>query len=302
MKIGRWGETALEIHPAFPLLCTLLLATGQGGMLVAMLFSLLPHELGHAMAARALGIRVSSLELMPFGGAARLEGWRQLPAWQASLIALAGPGVNLLLAMCAIFAAHYNLFTVEEVALFVRCNLVLMLFNLLPALPMDGGRLGSACLSALLGEQRALRLFAALGIGLGAAVLGLGAWGVTQGFFNMTLFLAGSYLIYAALRERNTPAYTQLHRSLLNRTRLEARGALPARHWIVRDDLPIERLAGKLSANCYHHFEIVDDQMKPLGRLDEPALLRGLLDRPGQTVGEALTAPSRNRTIKQAIH
>ncbi len=291
MKVTLWRDTELKIHPAFPVLCAALLTTGQGALLLTMLLVLAMHEMGHVLAALALGVRVSAIEVTPFGGAARLEGWRQLPAWQAALIALAGPLANLLLAMAAIFGTHYGLFSVEEAALFVRCNLTLMLFNLLPVLPMDGGRLCCACLGAWIGEQRALRVFSGLGIVLGLCVLALGAWGATQGMLNLTLLLAGSYLVYAALCERNTPAYTQLHRSMSNRTHLQERGALPARHWVVRDDLPIERLANRLSANCVHDFEVVDASMRRVGRLDESALLRGLLDHPGSTAGEMAKVP-----------
>jgi len=294
MKATLWGDTEIKIHPAFPVLCAALLLTAQGAQLGAMLAVLLLHELGHVLAALALGVRVAAIELMPFGASARLEGWRQLRPWQASLIALGGPLANLAAAMAAVFCVHGGLFSVEAAALFVRSNLTLMLFNLLPALPMDGGRICSAWAGVWLGEQRALRAFSALGALLGLAALALGVWGLGRGAINLTLFLTGSYLVYAALCERNTPAYTQLHRAMGNRTQLKSRGALPARHWVVREDLPLERLIQHLSANCYHEFEVVDASMRPVGRLGEAALLRALMDRPGSTAGEAASvgAPS----------
>lgn len=264
-----------------------MLLMAQGTQLGAMLAALLLHELGHVLAALALGVRVAQIELMPFGASARLEGWRQLRPWQASLIALAGPFINLTLGMAAVLCARSDLLSLETAALFVRSNLTLMLFNLLPALPMDGGRICAAWAGVWLGEQRALRVFSTLGVALGLAALALGAWGLGQGTLNLTLFLSGSYLIYAALCERNTPAYTQLHRVMNNRTLLKRQGALPARHWVVREDLPLERLITHLSANCYHDFEVVDAAMRPIGRLGEASLLRALMDRPGSTAGEA---------------
>lgn len=288
MKIKILGDTTLEIHPAFPLLCIVLLLTQQSSLVWIMLLVLVLHELGHVTVALLLGVRVRAIELMPFGGAAKLEGWRQLSAWQASLIALGGPAVNLLLAMTAIFCVHYHLVDVADVAQFVRCNVTLMAFNLLPALPMDGGRLCSAWLGALIGTQRALHIFSALGVLLGIMALTLSVWGITQGVLNLTLLLAGAYLVYAALQERNTPVYTQLHRNINSRTQLQNRGALPAHHWIVRTDMQIEKLANQLNANSYHDFKVVDENMKPIGKMDEGMLLRNLMDRPGITVGEAI--------------
>ena len=288
MKATLWGDTEIKIHPAFPVLCVTMLLTAQGAQLSAMLAVLLLHELGHVLAALALGVRVAAIELMPFGASARLEGWRQLRPWQVSLIALAGPLTNLALGMVAVFCFYAGLFSQETAALFVRSNLTLMLFNLLPALPMDGGRICAAWAGVWLGEQRALRVFSTVGVLLGGAALALGAWGLGQGTLNLTLFLSGSYLIYAALCERNTPAYTQLHRVMNNRTLLRRQGALPARHWVVREDLPLERLIQRLSANCYHDFKVVDATMRPVGRLDEATLLRALLDKPGSTAGQAV--------------
>ncbi len=65
-------------------------------------------------------------------------------------------------------------------------------------------------------------------------------------------------------------------------------GVLPARHWVVREDMPIEKLASRLSANSYHSFEVMDAGMRPMGQLDESTLLRNLLDHPGTTVGESM--------------
>lgn len=287
MKMTLWGDTELKIHPAFPVLCAGMLLTAHGEQLAPMLAVLLLHELGHVLAALALGVRVAAIELMPFGASARLEGWRQLRPWQASLIALGGPLMNLAMAMTAIFCVHGGLFSLEDAAAFVRSNLTLMLFNLLPALPMDGGRICAAWAGVWIGEQRALRVFSSLGVLLGLSAVALGAWGLTRGTLNLTLFLTGSYLVYAALCERNTPAYTQLHRAMNNRTQLKSRGALPARHWVVREDLPLEQLVTHLSANCCHDFEVVDATMRAVGRLDEAKLLRALMDRPGSTAGEA---------------
>jgi len=288
MKATLWGDTQIKMHPAFPVLCAAMLLTDRGAQLGPMLAALLLHEMGHVLAAVALGVRVATIEIMPFGASARLEGWRQLRPWQASLIALAGPLTNLALVIGAIFCVRGGFLPLESIAAFVRSNLTLMLLNLLPALPMDGGRLCAAWAGVWLGEQRALRVFSALGVLLGLGALVLGVWGLTQGTLNLTFFLTGSYLVYAALCERNTPAYTQLHRVMNNHALLRRQGALPARHWVVREDLPLERLIQRLSANCYHDFEVVDAAMRPVGRLDEATLLRFLLDRPGGTAGQAV--------------
>ncbi len=288
MRWTIWGDTTLEIHSAFFVLCAAMAAMGQGMLLAAMLCALIPHELGHVLAASALGVRVSSIECTPFGGAARLEGWHQLSPGQAAAIALAGPMANLLLVLCAAAAAHYGGAQGEWLNAFVRCNLVLMLFNLLPAFPMDGGRLVAAWLAQRAGEQAARRALAASGCALGLALIGLGVYGGLNGLWNPTLFLAGSYLAYAALKERNAPVYTQLHRAFSAREQLEKRGTLPARQWVAQGDVPVERLVTRLDARHYHEIRVLDEAMRPIGVLDEFTLLGALMDRPGARLRDLL--------------
>ncbi len=288
MKWTVFDDTTLEVHPAFFVLCAAMVSMGQGMLLVAMLCALIPHELGHVLAAGALGVRVSSIECTPFGGAARLEGWHQLSPGQAAVIALAGPMTNLLLVLCAAGVAHYGGAQGEWLNAFVRCNLVLMCFNLLPAFPMDGGRLVAAWLAQRAGEQAARRVLAASGCALGLALVGLGVYGGIHGLWNPTLFLAGSYLAFAALKERNAPTYTQLHRIFSAREQLGRRGALPSRQWVAQGDVPIERLVARLDARHYHEIRVLDEAMRPIGVLDEAALLGALLDRPGALVRDLL--------------
>ena len=94
----------------------------------------------HIAAARILHVRVYELELTPAGGAARIENlWRLRPG-QAAAVALAGPAVNLMIILTAAALCWWEMMDAETGALLIEQNLIILLFNLLPALPMDGGR------------------------------------------------------------------------------------------------------------------------------------------------------------------
>lgn len=111
------------------------------------------HEYGHALTARHFGISTRDITLWPFGGVATLQGLPQTPR-QEVLIALAGPAVNFVLALTAYLftdflfiphlASHFipivQIYAVETLYWFMWSNIVLMAFNLIPAFPMDGGR------------------------------------------------------------------------------------------------------------------------------------------------------------------
>jgi Zn-dependent protease len=172
-KIGRVAGIDLYVHPTFLLVLLFpgVLAGGAFGilMVLAVFGCVLLHELGHALAAQQFGIRTQDITLYPIGGVARLE--RMPRAAGAELvIALAGPAVNL-----AIAAGLLTLGIISggELALgtglgrmgadLMVINVILALFNLLPAFPMDGGRVLRALLCGWMSRARATSIAARTG-------------------------------------------------------------------------------------------------------------------------------------------
>jgi len=164
---------------------------GLAGLLLtgAVFFSVVLHELGHALVARRKGMPIADISLYPFGGMARLLGVPRTTGDEI-LVAAAGPAVSLLLALA--FAGLAALSQVEVLRRLAEVNGMLAVFNLLPALPMDGGRILRAWLARRRGFYRATRLAArvarVLAIGLGVAGLFLSPWLVALAFliFLMT--------------------------------------------------------------------------------------------------------------------
>ncbi len=181
-QIGRAFGIPIRIHWSFLLLpAWILLAQAGSGtfalfslaltLTLAMFGCVILHELGHALAARGFGIRTQDITIYPIGGVARLEGMGQGP-WQEFCIAVAGPAVNvaiavvLLLSLAVGVAVHPALLTTLG-GLFawwlMLLNLLMVAFNLLPAFPMDGGRVLRAGLASFLGQLRATRIAATVG-------------------------------------------------------------------------------------------------------------------------------------------
>ena len=193
----------VRLHSSFLLLAALLVGgrlLGSGPAAAASLAllgvglfgSVLLHELGHALAARRLGIRTRSITLYPFGGVAALAGEPRSPGVEL-IVALAGPAVNFGLAALSLLPAALGL---PGAGSFAALNLVMGLFNLAPAFPMDGGRVLRAWLSISRGRLAATE--AALRV---SRVL---AWGfvVTGLLISPSLALVGLFLLWAGAAER----------------------------------------------------------------------------------------------------
>src|SRR5256712_12967046 len=182
MPIFRVAGIQLRIHITFLLLIAWL-AFGyyaQGGSAVALsrvIFVLLLflcfvlHEFRHALACKAFGINTPDITLLPFGGVARLERMPEEPVKEL-IIAVAGPLVNVVIALGLFVAggsqALLNPTTVEGgglIAQLLTINIILVLFNLLPAFPMDGGRGFRALLANGMGYGRGTQVAATVGQG-----------------------------------------------------------------------------------------------------------------------------------------
>ncbi|MGE3164886.1 MAG: site-2 protease family protein [Planctomycetota bacterium] len=188
------------------------------GLMVSMFACVLLHELGHSVAALALGFPVQSITLTPIGGVAALTAMPRNP-WHELLITIAGPAVNFVLA--AIFFVANGLWANVFFSWLVVMNLVLGIFNLLPGFPMDGGRILRALLALKLPYVRATRIAATVGQ---ITAFGLGAFGLVEGRIMLVLIAVFVYFAAGAELRRVTappdPIGDQLRRWLAAQQRM----------------------------------------------------------------------------------
>ena len=194
LKPGR-----VEVTGGFLLLCAWLNYLDGQGIVPLALFACALHELGHVLMLRLLGVRVRRMALTAVG--AELEADRALSYGGECLAALAGPAVNLALALgfCRLPGGE----------LFAGLNLVLACFNLLPVGRLDGGRVRSAVLARLLGPERAWRLERRLDrfFAGGLLLLGLGLARVGN---SVTLLCTALWLWMSVRRAGNSPTHRKI--------------------------------------------------------------------------------------------
>jgi Zn-dependent protease len=227
MKLFRVGGISLELHPTFYLLP--LYVVGQGwwdegahGALTALLAlvlvytSVVLHEFGHALTAKKLGIPVRQIVLLPIGGMALLERLPRNPVKELLIIA-AGPAVNfVIVGICLVLGhgwpAHLERYAEPSLhpggilRFLLLSNLVLGCFNLLPAFPMDGGRIVRALLAFPFDYVRATRY--AVIIGRCVALAGIVFALYDKSFLLAILF---GFILVIGAREYQHVLYEELH-------------------------------------------------------------------------------------------
>lgn len=204
LKLGKWFGIEVNLHITFLLLIGFLAVTGFAatrnagavagniGFLLALFLCVLLHEFGHALAARRYGIPTKDITLWPIGGVARLERMPTDPK-QELVVALAGPAVNVVIAL-----ALLPIIAVSDAAFFERLfttNLFLVAFNMIPAFPMDGGRVLRAGLALKMDYAQATS--AAAKIGQGFAIM----FGLVGLFTNPFLILIAVFIWFGAAGE-----------------------------------------------------------------------------------------------------
>ncbi len=277
-KVAKIKGISVRLHITFLLFLLLLAfsATLAGGLtaglsrtafILAVFITIILHELGHSLVAMKYGIRVRDINLLPIGGIARIEKIPEEPTQELKM-ALAGPLVSFTIAgLIFLLLEFIGDFLADPIALFLQrlmqVNIVLAIFNLLPALPMDGGRVFRALLARRMNFVEATRIAGTVGQGL-AVLLALA--GVI--FNPWLLFIA--LLVYMGAEEE--ARMVQL-RSLLKD--IPVSQAMSTDIHILSPEDTIAQVIDLIYHGCQQDFPVVKEG-KVVGILTKMQILSGL--------------------------
>jgi Zn-dependent protease/predicted transcriptional regulator len=293
-KIGEIAGIGVFVHATFLILVVWIglsywqsersiAAVIEGvGFILALFGCVVLHELGHALAARRYGIATRDITLLPIGGVARLERMPEDPK-QEIVVAIAGPLVNVVIA-AAIYAGLFisgNVISSEQVTIvggsflvsLMLVNVILVLFNLIPAFPMDGGRVLRAVLATKMDYATATQQAAHVGqlIALVFGLLGL--------FTNPFLVFIALFVWIGAAAEASMAQV----KSALGGIPVET-AMLTDFHWLKPQDTIASAVELTISGS-QKDFPVVDDG-EVVGLLNQADMLAALSKRGPDTTVE----------------
>lgn len=291
-KIGKFAGISVYMHATFLILIAWIVLTEWGEthsgravagsvlFILALFACVVAHEFGHALAARRFGIKTHDITLLPIGGVSSLERIPDDPR-QELWVALAGPAVSVAIAAALLLVmwitgvgGHLtqigpwgNVPFVEQLLL---ANMMLVIFNLLPAFPMDGGRIFRSLLARRMDYSRATRIASNVGQIMALLFAGLGLFG------NPFLFLIALFVWIGAGHE----AATAELRSALKGVPVTA-VTVTDFNTISSSD-PLSRPVELMLHGTQQDFPVVDDG-RLVGMLTRTELLSGLAQKGADT-------------------
>jgi Zn-dependent protease/CBS domain-containing protein len=296
-KVARVAGIEVKIHVTFLLVLAYfgIIYWQQGGVRGAvegvgftllLFLCVLLHEFGHAFAARAYGIRTPDITLLPIGGVARLERMPDKPV-QELVVAIAGPAVNVVIALglVAFMAAKLRMSDLTDIERgglvenLLAVNVMLVVFNAIPAFPMDGGRVLRALLAMMMDYTLATLIAARVG-----QVLAVG-FAVASFFGQSMLLFIAVFVFFGAQQEL---AYARFRSGGAKR---KVSDVMYSGYSAIPTETPVARALALVRASSQGIFPIVDPQLRAIGIVSIRSLEAAAADGFGDRLTDALAQP-----------
>jgi stage IV sporulation protein FB len=254
-RLIRWNGIAFRLHPLFVLVMLGSVATGRFIELATLFVIVLVHELGHLAAGLHFGWTIREVKLLPFGGVVEVEEAGSTPVREEWIVAAAGPFMNVALGAAGWLLGYAGWVDGGWAAQFTAANALIFLFNLLPVLPLDGGRMLQSWFSLKLPYRRALFWSARLSLVFSGVIVLASLYPLLKGgLLQLNLLAVGLFLCAANWQYLRNAHYLFL-RFLIHRARSSERkiekGTL-ARPIVIGAEKPLSSVVRLLMKEKYH--------------------------------------------------
>lgn len=290
MKKGKLLGVKIKINPWLLVMLISSFFWGAPLELLIVFLVVLIHELSHCGMAVLLAVPVEEIQLFPFGGVVKTPLGLETAPLKETLIALAGPASNFIMLGIGYFFMILFPQKTGWGGSFLSSNWAIGIFNLLPILPLDGGRVLRALLTYRYGIKQGTMIAILLGKVLTLGILILGVVLTINSWKNVYILFLSIFLYTTLCQERKTVFFLYFKEVLGKKRRLHERGIMSSRYLTVLETVELNRVFQEFSAGKYHFISVLSREGKILGVLTETEVL------------EALGHHTNPRTIGDLVH
>ncbi|HEY2491856.1 MAG TPA: M50 family metallopeptidase [Paenibacillus sp.] len=266
-----------SLHPLFVIVMLTSVLTGHFIELITLFTIVLIHEMGHMSAAMIFGIRVRSVQLLPFGGVVTIEDGGKMTVWKEIVIALAGPLQNGIMIAIAMIFKELGSGDGAFLSYVIHGNAVIALFNLLPILPLDGGKITQAFVSRYIAYHSTLLWSSRISIVASSFVIVYSLLPLVQGekSIQLNLLMIGAFLFYSNFVDYKNLPY-RFMRFLMNREPLYLKYSINGNygHPIIADSAKhLGSILRLFKRDKYHLIYVMNKQGIIEGVLPEQSVI-----------------------------
>ena len=274
----------VEIDFLFLIVIPILVISGYAKEYFVAYISMLLHELGHTFAAVLLKNSIHLLKISPFGLKVEIQG--KSIKTQRLIIFLCGPLINILLFIISVIIArtfpyHKSIFT-----LIAYLNICLAVFNLLPVMPMDGGKIAFELASARIGSYKAHKYICYVSYVLSVFFIIIGFVLVSYNMANFCLMLIGIFILGELKSFKREVAIMNMKDVIYRRSRLLKKGIYPARDLVVVKNMRMGDIIRNLDFDRFHIIHVLDDDLKLMKVFTEQDIMDGVVKHSGDMTFE----------------
>ena len=241
--------------------------------IIIIFFSVLIHELGHIFVALALKLKILEVQLYPFGGIAIMENLAKYGGVKELLVAIAGPIVSMLISRIVLI--YGNSFAYSNII--YKYNKALFLFNLLPALPLDGGRIARNILLYRTGYKRATRLMTLNGKVLANILVLINLLYIIKGRQGIAYIVSAIFIYIGAVKEEKNCSYIFLLNRNNKKERMITRNNFSYRPLKVFKETYLRNIVDQFSPGNICKIQVYDDGGNFILELREADIMDGFL-------------------------
>ncbi|GAA0787277.1 M50 family metallopeptidase [Hathewaya limosa] len=264
----------IKFSKSFALYVLLLLLFGFRGEIFISLIFIILHELTHYFAARKLGFSAYEIKLLPFGAVLNLQDIDDAEPFEDFIISIAGPCMNIILAL--VFYFIYYKFKVNFCYRFCICNLVLGIFNLIPAFPLDGARILRDFLSLKMLYRRANKITLNVSVVIGCLLCFLYFLCFFKGYRGISIGLIALLVITTSLKERERVSYIIMGDIVKKKGKFIRRGYLENKSISIYYKSNLLKALELIDKNKYNVFLVLDEEMCVMDIIYEDEIIDAL--------------------------
>ncbi|MFZ5969539.1 MAG: site-2 protease family protein [Bacillota bacterium] len=268
----------MKIHPLFFLCFFIFFIFGYGKTAAISFLVVLLHEGAHTLIAEILGYTIVCIEILPFGGVAKIQEFVGVNPRHEVLIAAAGPTMNFLLVLTAYYLGQIFHLYDSTYTYFLSANLVVGIFNLIPIMPLDGGRIIRAYLAYLIGLKHATRFVVALSKLFCCIIFVVGIYLIRYNYLNMLMSLTAIFLYIAACRESDMAAIVFMKEVIEKKQFLLAKGILDTKTLVALESTTLNEVLNRFIPRKYHIITVMDKDCNIKGVITEKDVLEGMMN------------------------